>query len=222
MKKITMSMIVAASLLSAATFAAGSAPVLNQISFQAIGQAWAKTTTAKVVIGINATVTNNDVGKVRDSILQKLNNIAPAKWHIVQFTRSQDQSGLEQLTVRAQARLPNENLNKIRENVKAQSQTGEKLSVLAMDFSPNLQQMQDAAAAARADIYQKIKTELKTVNSVYSKQKYSVYRINFNPMHAVFKTALFKMPTPDRGGVMPVANRVVLTANVVLASEYDD
>src|SRR3954471_20366242 len=77
-------------------------PVLNQVMYQASSEAWVSTKTAEVVVSINATLDENQLSKAHSDILNKLNNIAKSDWHITQFNRSPNESGLEQLQILAQ------------------------------------------------------------------------------------------------------------------------
>src|SRR5436190_23068731 len=95
-------------------------PLLNKVALQLTAEQWVATKTALVTVGINASVSDSDLGKIQSNILDKLNQLAgKQEWHIVSFDRSQDQSGLERVQVSAQARLPEAALAGIRDKAKA-------------------------------------------------------------------------------------------------------
>ena len=88
-------------------------PVLHQITFTMTSEQWVSTQNADVFVGVDATLDQNQLATAHTNILDKLNQLAKTDWHIIQFNRTQNSSGLEQLSVVAQARLPETALSKI-------------------------------------------------------------------------------------------------------------
>ena len=110
--KLTV-VLLASTLISSFTYAdAPSVPfmpavmVLDKVSFQVSSKQWVSTDTALVTVNINATLSNADLVQARANIMNGLNKIAKGEWHLTQFVRSQDTSGLEKLFVEAQVRTP--------------------------------------------------------------------------------------------------------------------
>ena len=86
--------------------------------FQVSSKQWVTTQTAILNVNINVTLNNADLVKARADIMDSLNKIAKGDWHLIEFDRSQDSSGLEKLYVQAQARVDQASLTDIYQNAK--------------------------------------------------------------------------------------------------------
>ncbi|MGQ3889062.1 hypothetical protein ACQUW5_08525 [Legionella sp. CNM-1927-20] len=147
---------------------------LDKITFQVSARQWVNTQTALLTVDINATLTNADLVKARTDIMANLNKIAAGDWHITQFNRSQDSSGLEKLFVEAQARIPQSSLTNVYQNAKAITQPGSTYSVSAIDFKPSLEEIQQVKSRVRQRLYNLVRAELTRLNNTYKTQHYSV------------------------------------------------
>lgn len=204
-------------------------PVLHQITFSVNSEKWVTTQNADVYVGVDATMDQNQLAAAHTDILQKLNKLASGDWHITQFNRSANSSGLEQLQVVAQARLPETALSKIRDDAKALTYPGETFTVLNIAFIPSTAEMEAVRADLRNDLYGKIQDELNRVNKIYTNQKYVVHEIDFSeqgvtpqPLPVLRATAMVmggaeNAATPTQPP-LTVANKLIMTAAVTLAS----
>ena len=95
--------------------------VLDKVTIGLSSEHWVKTESANLKVTINATLTNSSLMVMRQKIMANLNKIAKGDWHITQFSRSQDSSGLEKLYVNAEARVNQALLTNV--NVKAKQVT---------------------------------------------------------------------------------------------------
>jgi hypothetical protein len=227
MKKIII--MLSAILITTATYADTNKPILNNIIYRVTSQTWVKTNTAKVIVAINATVKNKDIAEVRNDMMQKLQNMAPkAKWNVTQFMRSQNPSGLEQIYLSAQSRVPENVAADIRNKAKAASTAGQKFQVVKIDYTPSMQAVQQSYAKLRDNIYQQANEELKRLNKVYPQQQYFLHQVNFGNAAPIYRMANLKM-----GGAyiatnkaqqvpMKVARQLTLTATVVLSANLND
>ncbi|STX51796.1 Uncharacterised protein [Legionella busanensis] len=150
---------------------------LDKISFQVSARQWVTTQTALLTVDINATLTNADLVKARADIITNLNKIAAGDWHITQFNRSQDSSGLEKLFVEAQARISQSSLTNVYQNAKAVTQPGSTYSINTIDFKPSFEEVQKVKAQVRQRLYHLVKAELMRLNNTYKTQYYSVNNI---------------------------------------------
>lgn len=150
---------------------------LDKIAFQVSSKQWVSTQTALLTVDINATLSNADLVQARTDIMGRLNQIAKGEWHLVQFDRSQDSSGLEKLTVVAQARIPQASLTDIYKNAKAVSKPGAAYIINAVEFKPSLQEVQQVKSQLRQHLYQLVSEELARLNKVYTEQNYTVNSI---------------------------------------------
>jgi hypothetical protein len=199
-------------------------PVINKVNYQTSAEGWVASQTAEVVIDVSANLTEQQLAKAHSDILDKLNSLVKADWHITQFNRNPNQSGLEQLQVEASARLPEEALVNIRSQAKKISKEGETFTVGNIDFTPTLADSMAEREILRQQIYTQIQKELVTLNKMYPSQRYVVHDINFGEtstprpqMRAMLATAA----GGSQGGEnapLTVQNKLTLTAYVSLAS----
>ncbi|MHA3321969.1 hypothetical protein ACX1FC_12205 [Legionella pneumophila] len=199
--------------------------VLDKIFFQVSAKKWVTTQTALLNVSINATLSNADLVKARADIMDSLNKIAKGEWHLVQFDRSQDSSGLEKLYVQAQARVDQSALTNIYQNAKSVSKPGAKYEISGVEFKPSLEETQVVRAKIREQLYQQVNDEIDRMNKAYPKQNYSVSNLVFfegdnipqqprayqaKEMNAL---AMAASPAP-----LTVSNELILTAMVEAAS----
>lgn len=195
--------------------------LLNKVTLRLNAEQWVTTKTALVTVGINVSVSDNDLGKAQSHILDKLNQLAgKADWHILSFDRSQDQSGLEKIQASAQARLPDNELAGLREKAKSISKPGETFTLDNVQFVPTDDEIRNASAVLRNNIYQQAKTEVDQLNKLSSDQKYYIHQINFisdvvpGPM-AKFSNGVSAAAT---GAPLDVGDKLRLSAMVILSA----
>lgn len=223
MKKIAG--ILGALLFCGVGYAADGAPdmLLDQMSFQIAAKQWVSSKTALLSVDINATLTSADLIKTRADIMDKLSKVATGDWHLTQFIRSQDNSGLEKLYVQAQARVGEDALNKVYQNVKIVSKPGVSYEVASIEFKPSLTDIQQAQAQLREQLYQQVQDELTRINKVYSTQHYSLYNLIFVEGDALQPIAragsmMNKMAVASAVAPLSVSNEINMTAIVEVAS----
>ncbi|AMP96135.1 hypothetical protein [Legionella pneumophila] len=199
--------------------------VLDKIFFQVSAKKWVTTQTALLNVSINATLSNADLVKARADIMDSLNKIAKGEWHLVQFDRSQDSSGLEKLYVQAQARVDQSVLTNICQNAKSVSKPGAQYEISGVEFKPSLEETQVVRAKIREQLYQQVNDELDRMNKAYPKQNYSVSNLVFvegdsipqqpRAYQAKEMNALTMAAAP---APLTVSNELILTAMVEAAS----
>jgi hypothetical protein len=158
------------------------------------------------------------------------------EWHITQFNRGQDKSGLEVLHIEAEARLSENDLTGLREKAKSVTKPGETYTILGIDFSPSTLELQQAHAVARVEMYNKIKEEIARLNQIYPDQHYFLHSIDFTSsppvmaamaMPAETYQPLAKVNSFPGSGVatlslrvnpMSVSSKIVEVAQVVISS----
>jgi hypothetical protein len=215
----------------ASTEASGVKFKLNKVILTLGAKKWVKTQSAKLQVSINATLTNKNLVMMRADIMSKLNAIAKGDWHITQFNRSQDSSGLEKLFVQAEARVNQSLLSDVNVKAKRVTKPGAKYQVTNVDFNPSLQEMQQAKKDVREMIYQKANKEIASLNAAYPTQKYSLFELVFvSPAQlnrlkpAAYKTNKLQMmvASAPMSSSISVSNEVKENAFVVLASNRKD
>lgn len=222
-------LLVLASLFSIFTintaFSQDNPPPLDEVSFTLTAQEWAKTDKAKVTIAVNAALDKMALAKMREQIMSNLNKIAKGNWHITDFERSQDSSGLEKLYVEAEARINETALTNVNAQAQDVSQAGITYKVLNIDFTPSIADIEKVKKTLRDTIYHQAQTELTTLNTLYPEQKYAVHTLHFGEYTSLTsaRTQVMMMSGDARPqsnvAANAVSNLVTLTADVNLASE---
>ncbi len=199
---------------------------LDEVSFSLTGKKWVKTTSAKVSVTIYATLTNKGLVKMRQDIMNNLNKIAKGDWHIIQFSRSQDNSGLEKLYVVATARVSQSLLSNVNVNAKRVTVPGVRYRVSNIDFSPSLKEVEQVRKKVRALIYRKANREVEILNKVYPSQHYTIYSLTFGaqprPRRFQQTNRLYKQKAAvmmaEAPAAIAVSNEIRMNAYVTVAS----
>lgn len=198
-------------------------PPLDEITFVLTQQAWAKTDTANVTVAINAALDKTSLTTMRGTIMNNLNKIAPADWHLVQFQRSQDSSGLEKLSVEAEARVKETALNTINAQALSVSKPGSNYKIQSVDFTPTIADVEKIKQTLRDALYQQINTEIALLNKTYSTQKYMLHGVRFTDYAPPHTQMLMQVAAPramaEVATTNTVSQMVTLTAEVDIASE---
>ncbi|HHT0594866.1 TPA: hypothetical protein ACTXXA_003672 [Legionella anisa] len=201
--------------------------VLDKIDFQLSAKQWVTTQTALLGVNINVTLTSADLVKARADIMERLNKIAKGEWHLIEFDRSQDSSGLEKLYVQAQARVSQEVLTDIYKNTKDVSLPGAKYEISSVDFKPSFDETQAVLAQIRQRLYEQVNDELARINKAYPGQNYSVSNLVFvegtnppppRPYQAKTMNTMMVGEAAAAAPALTVSNELILTAIVGVAS----
>ena len=199
---------------------------LDKVVFNLSAKQWVTTQKAELKVSINVTLNNADLIKARAEIMNSLNKIAKGEWHLVEFDRSQDSSGLEKLSVLAQVRVEQTALTDIYQHAKSVSVPGAKYEISSIEFKPGLDEIQAARATIREQLYQQVQDEILRLNKVYPSQNYSVNNLVFlegeNPLNPPRAYQAKEMNTMAMAQAAPVSltisNELILTAVVEVAS----
>ena len=197
---------------------------LDKINFQLSSKTWVNTQTALLTVTINASLDSSDVVKARTDMLDKLRKIASGDWHIVQFDRFQDSSGLEKLSVKAQIRVNQSKLAHLYDKAKDVSKPGETYQIAGIEFRPDLEEIQTAKALLRQVLNKQIQQELAQLNKTYSEQHFTISAVNYQEEESASQDQPMMMAT----GVTPrmarpasslaLSNELVMTAVVEAGS----
>jgi hypothetical protein len=199
--------------------------VLDKVLFQVSSKQWVTTQSALLGVRINVTLSSADLVKARSDIMERLNKIAAGEWHLVEFDRSQDSSGLEKLDVQAQARVNQSVLTHIYQNAKSVSIPGAKYEIFSVEFKPSLEETQAVLAKVRDQLYQQVNDELARLNKAYPTQNYSVSHLVFvsgdNPpvqSPRAYQAKEMMLAAGTAAPALTVSNELILTAIVEAAS----
>lgn len=231
LKKLTYSLLAATAIAAPSLSSAETLPPpvslplpLNTVNYPITVEKWATTNTTKVTISMDAALDKIGLADINSHVLENLNKLAAkADWHITQFNRNQDKSGLEGLHVEAEARLTQDVLPGLRDKAKTISKAGETYIVSAIDFSPSTAEMEATHAAARAEIYESAKQEIARLNQAYPEQHYFLRSLDFappSPGPIMYKTMqVAETPGPNvNNNAIPVNAKITETAQVVIGA----
>jgi len=198
-------------------------PQLNTVTYRLTAEQWVSTTTAKVTVSVDATLSAEGMAAIQQQVMNNLANISPkGDWHITVFNRNQDQSGLESVYIEATARLPEDALATLRDAAKNISRSGETYRIANIEFTPSLAETEKVRTALRNEIYLQAKAEIATLNKTYSDQKYFLHSITFSddalPILPPRPMMLAKVAEQPSSSAMAVSNKLIVTAEVVVAS----
>ncbi|KTD57409.1 hypothetical protein [Legionella shakespearei] len=202
--------------------------VLDKVVFQVSAKEWVTTQTALLNVTINVTLNNADLVRARADIMNSLNKVAKGDWHLLQFDRSQDSSGLEKLYVQAQARVDQGALTDIYQNAKSVSMPGANYEISGVEFKPSLEETQLVKAKVREKLYQQVNDELARMNKAYPSQHYSVSNLVFVEGDNVVQPRAYEakqmnaMVMAAAPAPLTVSNELVMTAMVEAASNRQE
>lgn len=155
-------------------------PKMATIQYQLQAEDWVSTSTANVMVSVDASVNQNSTATIQQQINQGLQTIAKGNWQITNLERNQDSSGLENIHVEAQARLPVASVTNVREQAFTLSKPGIKYTVTDTQYAPTQADIQAARMKLRDMLYQQIAAELKMVNQIYGDERYQLSQVTFN------------------------------------------
>jgi hypothetical protein len=190
---------------------------------------WVDTATARVRVAVDSAMEADAVAAARGRIKATLAKLLPeADWHITEFRRDRDASGLERWHLEAEARVPETALDGLYDRAMAASRPGEQVSVAGIDFVPTLAEREKTFAGLRATVYGEVKDELGRLNATYKDRSFRVRTIDFTgqavPAPRPYARAMAaEAPpvgaAPSEAAPIGVAEKVHVTATVVLAAE---
>ena len=196
--------------------------LLNKVILQLRSEQWVTTKTALVNVNVNAAVNNQGIEKIQTDIMQKLSQLSSqGDWHIVSFDRQLDKSGLENVQIIAQARLAQTELSGLRDKAKNLSKPGTTFTIENIQFTPTEDEIRLANINLRNNIYQQAKTELDTINKLFTNQKYYLHQISFLPYAMPMAQNTFVAKAEAMATPLSVGNKQELQATVILAANAE-
>src|SRR5690606_27592787 len=132
----------------------------------------------------------------------------------------------------AEARLPQDRLEGIRDRAEQISRPGMKVSIDHIDFSPQLADRERLRTELREQIYREAAAELQRLRSIFPDQTFTIGQINFEPeaVQPVLFQKAAAAPAPravmmseaaDAGG-MNVSDRITVRALVFIRTAEPD
>lgn len=198
-------------------------PSLNRVHYRVSREQWVSSDTARVLVSVNANLTDSALDHFQDKMNKSLNSLAKdTTWHVTQFNRNQDNSGLEQVSAVAEARIANSDLAGLRTKAEKLSEPGTKYTITDIQYGPSDEDIEHAKEILREKVYAAIADEMKSLRKTYS-QDFFVNSIDFDmsppmpvaPMAYRMEAVASNGPSDAR---VPVNQKLILQADVVLAA----
>lgn len=201
----------------------------DQVVMSLSAEGWVTTDSAIVHVSAEAiqqSETADQLKKTINGALMKLS--AKGSWRFTHFSRVRDKTGLTRWRADAQARLPEAALNGLGKRAKEASRPGFSLSIGRTDFSPSLEEFEQARSDLRQRLYGRIGAELTLLNGAFPARKYRLKEAYFDqprmsPRRAVRPARMTTMseqaiaPTPP--AKVGVARKITMTARIVFGAQ---
>ncbi len=139
---------------------------------------WVMAETARVVVNVSSIGKEEEMAGIRLEVLKTLERLAQTEWHITSYQRSRDQTGLTRFNLVAEGRVPEKGLNNLYQRAEELSRAGLQLRVMEIDYSPTVEEMENAMAEARRRIYERAFFEAENASKIL-RTKCRVLEVNF-------------------------------------------
>jgi hypothetical protein len=207
----------------------------DTVAFDVMSEDWVITKTAHVVLDVEASVSATNAGTMRADMIKAVNDVAKGDWRLINFSRNQDQTGLERWSVNFESRLPENELSGLADAAKKASKAGMQITVGAIDFSPTLEETEATRSALRAKALKQAADQLVALNAALPGRNYRIAQITFDiddaappppvPMMrhnlmvaGVAGNAMPPAPPPAASESMERSEKITLTAHVTYAA----
>lgn len=185
----------------------------DRVSFMLSTEGWATTTTARVVVSVDAAVSGAAAGNARADMQKAVGSVVKADWRLTDFSRSQDPTGLERWNASFEARIPEGELGGIHDAAKKASKAGMQLTVQEVAFDPTLAEIESVKAKLRADLYKQANDQLATINTTIPGRAYRITAIDF------MNNNMPSMPPMVRPMAMAKSMAMTASAGVAMAED---
>lgn len=166
----------------------------DMVTFDLSAESWVSTKTARVVLSIEAAVTENTAGSMRASMTKAVNDIVKADWKLTSFNRGQDQTGMERWSAVYEARVKESDLTGLNDQAKKVSKAGMQITVSGIDFSPTLEETQATMALLRTDLYKQANDQLVMLNNTITGRNFRISSIAFGDATGPVITKMARAP----------------------------
>ncbi len=151
----------------------------DRVTFVLSAESWATTASARVTVTVDAAVAGTASGSMRADMQKAVNSVAKADWRVINFSREQDQTGLERWNASFEARIPENELGGLRDAAKKASKAGMQLTIAEIAFDPTLAEMEAVRAKLRTDLYKQANDQLAALNAAIPNRQYRISAMDF-------------------------------------------
>ena len=196
------------------------------ISFQVNNKISVKSSTALVMITVNATLMSKDTTNIQTNLLKRLNSSFPkVSWKTIDYQQRPAKSGAMNIFYRLQARLIQGQINNLAEIIRHHNLPNQNIQWQIINFKPSTVKLNQAKNQLMISIYNDIQKLAKKFNE-QTQSNYQVKSVNFqtnigaprqlqNTM--LLMDANNKAQQAQSSKNIAVAEDITMQANVVLA-----
>lgn len=159
--------------------AADASSVPEQIRLMLAAEDWVTAETAEVGVEAQLTLVKQDPATVRHEVTAALGRIDKASWRIVRFQRGTDAAGATRWTIRAEARLPQADLDGLAARARGQSGAGRTFRVAGIDTTPSLAEREAVLRTLRGHIYAMARKEIAVARGLWPGRTVTIARVDF-------------------------------------------
>lgn len=195
------------------------APILNKIRFQLAVEDWVVTERAKVIVSVDATLTESRPDTFQKEIQSDLASLGKGEWKITHLERRKDETGLEKVRLFAEARLPEAALSEVNKQIHKLNRAGKQFRIADVQFLPTLSEVEAVQARLREQIYRLAQEEITRLNKLHPQVEYFIHEIYLTQENLVEPVAYLSVEKVAAvADALAVNNKVTVRAEVIIAA----
>ena len=151
----------------------------NTINYTTQAETSIKSDSILVQITGYATTNLQDRTKVEKELANSVKSVLDADWKVKDVSQNTSQSGALNITLELQARVSQEDLNKLQSTLENQKLSNQKLVVQVLDYNPPAKAIEQAKQELMIDIYSNTQKYLEAFNK-QTKSNYIIQSVDYN------------------------------------------
>ena len=151
----------------------------NIINYTTQAETSVKSDSILVQVTGYATTSLQDQTKIEQKLASTVKSMVDADWKIKDVSQNTSKSGALNITLELQARVNQEELNKLQSTLENQKSTNQKLEVQVLDYNPPAKAIEQAKQELMIGIYNNTQKYLEDFNK-QTKTNYIIQSINYN------------------------------------------
>ncbi|MFT4694706.1 MAG: hypothetical protein ACI8TE_001625 [Francisella sp.] len=151
----------------------------NTINYTTQAETSIKSDSILVQITGYATTNLQDQTKVEKELANSVKSVLDADWKVKDVSQNTSQSGALNITLELQARVSQEDLNKLQSTLENQKLSNQKLVVQVLDYNPPAKAIEQAKQELMIDIYSNTQKYLEAFNK-QTKSNYIIQSVDYN------------------------------------------
>jgi len=166
-------------LMTTTVYAGEKSKQYNTINYTTQAETSIKSDSILVQVTGYATTNLQDQTKVEQELARTVKSVVDADWKVKDVSQNTSQSGALNITLELQARVNQEELNKLQSTLGNQKSSNQKLVVQVLDYNPPAKAIEQAKQGLMIDIYNNTQKYLEDFNK-QTKTNYIIQSIDYN------------------------------------------